>query len=165
MLILLCLNWSNLPTMRYKTQLASIRFFFCNFQHLAQQQGQQKIQWSMLWKRTFRHFQLANMSNGRSIPHPDIMRRIKARVVWSQTGCEHWEHCTAYDPKRRLRRRHDGKRTFYARKRERKRSRILWSEWPQWQESEFMMQRQRWCKTGNIWAMLKRDDWHPQSLK
>jgi len=30
----------------------------CNVKHLAQEQGQQKIQWSMLWKRTFRHFWL-----------------------------------------------------------------------------------------------------------
>jgi len=58
----------------------------CNIQHLAQQQGQNKIQWSMLRKRTFHHFRQANMANQQSIPPDDVFRQIMATVAWWQKG-------------------------------------------------------------------------------
>jgi hypothetical protein len=49
-LILLCSNLSNLPTLTYKTQLASMWSVSCNIQHLANEEGQHKIKWLMLLK-------------------------------------------------------------------------------------------------------------------
>jgi len=164
-LILLCSNWSNLPTLTLKTQLASMWSSSCNVQHLAPQQGQHKIQWLMLRKTSFRHFRRANMANRRSIPHDDVIWRIKTRVAWTERGSESWEHCAACDPKRSLRRRNDGKRTSQATKRERSGTRIMWSERPQWKESEVMTQRLLWCRSRNIWVLLKRDIRQPQDLK
>ena len=98
-LILLCSNWWNLPTLTQKTQLASMWSISCNIQHLAQQQGQHKIQWSMLRKRTFHHIRWANMANQRRNPHDDVTKWIQARVAWRQKGSQRWEHCAAYDLK------------------------------------------------------------------
>jgi len=137
----------------------------CNIQHLAQQQGQHKIQWSMHRKRTFRQFRRLNTANCQSYPHDDIIKRIKARVAWGQKGSEHWHHCIAYDPKRNIRQRKDGKRTLCATKTKRNQSRSMWIERPQWQECEFKSQRQQLCNSRMIWEMLKRHDRQLHSLK
>jgi len=164
-LIFLCSNWWNLPTMKYKTQLASMWSISCNIQHLAQQQGQHKIQWSMLWKRTFCHFWRANMANWRRNPHDVIIKWMKARVAWRQKGPKRWEHCADYDLKRSFQRRNVRKCTFQAPKKKRNGSMIMWIERPQWQESEFKTHRQRLCNSTNIWGMLKWHDQQPQSQK
>jgi len=80
-------------------------------QHLTQQQSQGKLQWSMLRKRTFRHFQRANMANQQSAPHNDIIKQMKARAAWKQRECEPLGHCAACDPKRSLQPSNDEKRT------------------------------------------------------
>jgi len=54
--MLLCSRWVNVPTLTWKTPLASRLSISRNIQHLAQQQSQCKLQWSILWRRTFRHF-------------------------------------------------------------------------------------------------------------
>jgi len=41
----------------------------------------------------------------------------------------------------------------------------MWIERPQWRECEFKTQRQRLCRSRNIWGMLKRHDRQPQSLE
>jgi len=51
--IRLCSRWLNVPTLTYKTQLASILSISCNIEHLAQQQSQCKLQWSILRKEPF----------------------------------------------------------------------------------------------------------------
>jgi len=137
----------------------------CNIQHLAQQQCQHKIQWSMLRRRTLRHFRQANMATWQSNPHDDVIKLMKASVASRRKQSEHWEHCAAYDQKRSFRRRNEGKPTVYAMKQKRNGSRIMWIERLQWQESEFKMRRMRLCKSRNIWGMSKRHDRQPQSLK
>ena len=69
----------------------------CNIRHLAQQHSQHKIQWSILWKRTFCHFRRANTANLRRNPHDNTIKWINARVPWRQKGSECWEHCAAYN--------------------------------------------------------------------
>jgi len=147
------------------TQLASMWSISCNIQHLAQQQGQHTIQWSMLRERTFRHFRQANTAHWQRNPHNVLMKWMKATVAWRQIGSERWEHCTAYYLTKSFRRRYDGKRNFQATKTKRNASRIMWIERPQWQENKFKTQRQRLGKSRNIWGMLKWHDRHPHSLK
>jgi len=116
---LLCSSWVNVPTLTYKTQLASILFISCNIQHLAQQYCQHKLQWSMLGKRTFRQFQWANMANRPSGPHDNIMKQIQARAIWKQKEFKPLGYCTACDPKRSLQPRYNQKCTSLATKRKR----------------------------------------------
>ena len=147
------------------SQLASMRSISCNIQHLAQQQGQHTIQWSMLGKRTFHDFRQADMANQWWNPHEDVIKWIKVRVDWRQQGSEHGEHCTAYDLKSSIRRSKDGKRNLSATKNNRNGSRMIWIDRPQWRESEIKTQRQRLCKS-RIWCgMLKWHDPQPQSRK
>jgi len=86
--ILLCSSWSNIPTLTYKTHLASISSISCNLQHLAQQQSQHKIQWSTLQNRTFGLYWQENTANCQSIPHDDAIQRMNAKVAWKQNGSE-----------------------------------------------------------------------------
>jgi len=111
MLILLCSNWSNLPTLTQKMQLASVWSTSCNIQHLVQQQGQYKMQGSMLLNGTFRHFRQANTANWQRNPHHNIINQIKARVGWRKIGSEFWELSAACDLTRSFRWRKDGKQT------------------------------------------------------
>jgi len=99
-LILLYSSWSILPTLTYKTQLASMWSISCNIQHLAQQQSQHKTQLSMFQKRTFPHFRWANTGNEDSNPHDNVIKSRQDTVAWRLNVSEHWEHCTAYDLKR-----------------------------------------------------------------
>jgi len=138
---------------------------FCNIQHLIHQQSQHKIQWSMLWKRTVRHYWQANTANRQSTLHDDVINWIKARAAWKRNGSEPLECCAACVPKRRLRRGAEEKLTSYATKRRRHESRIMWKERPLWQESELKTQRQQLKRSRMIWEMLKRRDWQPPSLK
>ena len=108
---LLCSRWVNIPTLTWKTKLASILSISCNIWHLTQQQSQGKLQGLMLWKRTFRHFWWANIVNRQSTPHNDVIKRMKARAAWTQGMSEPWGHCTTCNPKRSLRPRNDEKRT------------------------------------------------------
>lgn len=72
MMILLSSNWLNLLTLTYNTQLDSMGSSSCNIRHLAQQEGQQRIQWSMLGNRTISHLLPGNGSNSLRVPHHDI---------------------------------------------------------------------------------------------
>jgi len=135
----------------------------CNIEHLSEQ-GEYKIQWSMLGKRTFRHFRQASMANQWSNPHHNIIKRIMAREVWKQAGSEHWEYWAAYDLKNSIQRRKVGKPTLPAKHWKRNRSRIIWIDRLLWQECEFKKQSQWLCKSRNIWEMFKRHDRQPQSL-
>jgi len=137
----------------------------CNIQHLTQQQSQLKIQWSILRKRTFHHFQQANTATWPSYTHDDVIKQIMARAAWRRKGSEHWEHCAAYRLQRSSVWRKDEKRTFWAMKRRRNGSRIMWIQKPLLQECELMTQRQQLCNTRKIWEMPKRRDQQPESLK
>jgi hypothetical protein len=110
--ILICSSWLNLPTLTYKTQLASMWSISCIIEHLTQQQGQHKIEWSMLQKRTFRHFRHVNIADGPSNPYYAIIKRIKTRAAWRPEGSESWENCAAYHPKRSFWQTRDGKCSF-----------------------------------------------------
>jgi hypothetical protein len=59
------------------------------------------------------------MVNRQIIPHDNVIRRIKATLVWWQIESERWEHGIAYDPKRRLPPKNDVKRTSSSTKSER----------------------------------------------
>jgi len=100
--ILLCSRWVNIPTLTWKTQLASILSMFGNIQHLAQQQSQCKPQWSMLRKKTYHHFRQAIMANRHSCPPNDVIKRMKARAAWKQTESEPMGHCATCDANRSL---------------------------------------------------------------
>jgi len=110
--ILVCTSWSNVPTFTYKMQLASILSISCNIQHLAQWHGPHKLQCSMLRKRTFHHFAQANPANRQRVRHDDVIKWMKARVVWCQKVCEPLGHCIACDPKSSLLWRNEGKLTL-----------------------------------------------------
>jgi len=145
--------------------LASMWSISCNIQHLAQQQGQHKIQLSMLQKRTFCHIQRANTANQPSNPHDDAIKQMTANTALRQKGFEHWEHWAGYNPKGSVPWRKVGKGTFYAKKRENNGWRIMWMERPLWQESKIKTQRHRLSKSRKIWEMLKRHDRQPESMK
>jgi len=163
--IVLCSSWSNVRTLTLMTELASMWSISCNIQHLTQQQGQHKTQWSMLRKGTFRHLCWANTANQKISPHVDIIKWMKATAARRQKGSDHWEHCPASDPKWSFPRWKDRKRTFQAMKRKRGGSRSMWREKPLWQESEFEMQRQWLCKSGKICVLLKTQERQPESPK
>jgi len=97
--ILFCSSSSNIPTLTYKMQFASMWSISCNIWHLAHQQSRHMIQWSMLRKWTFPHSRLAHMANRHFDPHDDIIKRMRARAAWKQRSSEPWERCTAYDQK------------------------------------------------------------------
>jgi len=139
--ILLCSRCVNIPTLTYKTQLASILSITCNIQHLAQQQSQRKRQWSMLRKRTFRHSGRANMPNQQSSPLNDVIKWMKARAAWKQREFEPLGHCVACDPKISLWLRNDMKRTSESMKTKRNGLSIMLRQRPLWQGSELNMQR------------------------
>jgi len=80
-------------------QLASILSISCNTQHLAYLQSQHKLQWSMLWKRTFGNFRRAHRANRQSCPHDDVIMRMKARVASKQKESEPLGHCAAGNQK------------------------------------------------------------------
>jgi len=157
--ILLCSRWLNIATLTYKTQLASILSISCNIQHLAQQQSQCKLQWSMLRKRTFDHFQLANMANKHSGPHNNIIKWTKATAAWKQKESETLRHCAACDPKWSLWPRNNEKRTSSAMERRNNGLRIMLREKLLGWERELKMQRQRFSKSRKIRAKLKMWDW------
>jgi len=96
-----------------------------NIQRLVHQQSQQKIQWSMLRKGTFRHYRQANKPNQQSAPHDDVIKLIKERAAWKQNGLQPWERCAACDPQRSLQRGKADKLTSYAMKRRRNGLRIM----------------------------------------
>ena len=60
---------------------------------LAQLQIRHKIQWSMLRKRTFRHFWWAHMGNRQTAPQDDVIKQMKPRAAWRQSGSHRWERC------------------------------------------------------------------------
>jgi len=153
--ISLCSSWSNVRTLTYKTQHASMWSILRDIQHLAQQQGQHMIQWSMVQKWTFLHFQQAHMANRQRSPDIDVNMRIKARAAGRQTGSTCWGYCATCDPKWNFRRRRDKKHTFLAMTRKRNGSRIMWREIPLWQESEFKTQRQWLRKCWTTWLQLQ----------
>jgi len=100
--VLLCSRWVNVLTLTYKTQLASILSISGNMQHLAQQQSEYLLQWSMLQEKTFRHFRRADTANRqRGLPN-DVIEQMKARAAWRQQESEPLGHCVACDPKRTL---------------------------------------------------------------
>jgi len=130
---LLCWSWVNIPTLTYKTQLASILSISCDIQHLAQQHCQHKLQWAMLWKSTYRHFRWANMANRPSSSPNNVINRIKERPTQEQTLTEPLGHCAACNPKRHFQRRYDKKRTSYAIYRKRNGSKIVLRDKRLWQ--------------------------------
>jgi len=68
--ILLSSRWSNvLPTLTDKTPVASRLSITSNTQHLADQQSQHKLQWSMTWKWTLRYFLQAKRPNKPTSPY------------------------------------------------------------------------------------------------
>jgi len=83
-------------------QLASMWSIFCNIQHLVHQHSQHRISWSMLPRRTFRHYWLANTANRQTSPHDEVSKWINTRVAWNQNGSEPLERCAACDSKRCL---------------------------------------------------------------
>jgi len=109
--MLLFSRWINVPTLTYKMQLASILSISCNIQHIGKQQSHRKLQWSTLWKTTFRHFQQANMANPQPSPHNNVIKRRMARVAWKPKESELLRHCAACDIKRSLQLRHNEKCT------------------------------------------------------
>jgi len=163
--ILLWSSRSSVPTSTYMTQVASMGSISCNIEILAQQQSHHKIQWSMLWKRTFHHYQQAIMGNQPSAPHDDVIKRMQTWAAWRLKGSEHLEHCAACDLKSSLRQGNDVKHTFWAMKSRWSGLRNKWMERPIWQESELKTQWQQLSRSRKIWEMLKRRDWQPQSLK
>jgi len=163
--ILLCSRWVNVPTLTQKTLLASILSITCNIQHVAQQQSPRKLQWWMLWRRTFRHSRQAGTVNRQSDQPNHVIMQMKARAGWMQRESEPLGHCAAWDPERSLRRKSDEKRTSQPMKRKRNGLRIMLREKPLGQESEFKMQRQRFNKSRTIWRRLILRDWHPENLK
>jgi len=62
-------------------QLASMWSISCNIRHLAHQQSQHTIHWSMLQERTIRHNWQANTPTRESAPHYHALKRMKARAV------------------------------------------------------------------------------------
>jgi hypothetical protein len=109
---LVCSNWSTLPTLTWSMQLASMWSISCNIQHLPQQRDQHKMQWSMHWKRTFHHFQQANMATQRSHSHNDINMQLRARLCWRWTGSKYLDHFAASNLKWSFWWRNDRKHTF-----------------------------------------------------
>jgi len=75
-------------------------FISCNIQHFTQQQSQLKLQLSMLQKRTFCHFRLANTANQARDLQDDIIKQMQARMPWKLEWSELLEHCEGCDPKR-----------------------------------------------------------------
>jgi len=146
-------------------QLASILSMSCNIQHLAQQQWQREIKWSMLRKRYFLHFRRAGKVNRQRGLLNHIIKWITERVAWRPKESEPLGHCVAWDPKRRLRRRNDEKRTSQPIKSKTNELRIMLREKPLGQESELKTQRQRFSKSRKIWSMVKSLDWQTESLK
>jgi len=146
-------------------QLASILSMSCNIQHLAQQQWQRKIKWSMLRKRYFLHFRRAEKVNRQCGLLNHIIKWITERVAWRPKESEPLGHCVAWDPKRRLRRRNDEKRTSQPIKSKTNELRIMLREKPLGQERELKTQRQRLGKSRKIWSMVKSRDWQTESLK
>ena len=126
--ILLCSRWLNVPTLTWKTQLASILSISCNVQYLAQQHSQNRLQWSMLQHRTFRRFRRANTVSWEGGPHDNVIKQMKAEVAWKQKGFERCGHCAVCDPNVSLRSKNDEKRTSYATNRKMNVSRIVLSE-------------------------------------
>jgi len=137
----------------------------CNIQHLVHQHNQHNIQWSMLQIRTMHHYQKVNTANRQSIPHDNIIKRIKVIAAWMQNGFELLIRCTAWEPKRSLRQAHDGKHTLWATETQRNWSRIMWKERPLWHESELNTHRQELSRRRKKWEMLNTRDWQPPSLK
>jgi len=164
-LILLCSRWVNVPTLTWKTQLASIVSISCNIQHFAQQQSQCKLQWSMLRNRSFRHIQQANMANRHSGQPNDMIKRMKARTVRKEKECKHLGYCAPCNPKGSLRSRNNEKRTSQAMKRKRNGSRIMLREKPPGQDTKFEMQRQWFSKSMKIWKKLTSQDWWTKHTK
>jgi len=108
----LCPSWSNESTMTFETQLPCILSISCNIQHLAQQHGDYKLQWSMLRNRTLCRFRWGNPANQQCIQHDHVIKWMKAKAAWKQKEFEPFGHCAASDAKRRLRQRKDWKCTF-----------------------------------------------------
>jgi len=160
-----CSRWFNIPTLTYKTQLASILSICCNIQHPAQQQSQHKLQWSMLQRRTFHHFRLANTATWKCVLHDDIINQMRARAASKQKEHEPLGHCAACDPKRSLRQRNDEKRTSYTTNRKRNGWRIIMRVKPLGHDSKLKTQRQWLGKSRMIQRQVKMRDWRPESLK
>jgi len=64
--------------------LACMWSISCKLKHLAHQQSQQKIQWSMLRKRSSPHYWTDNTANQHSAPPEDVIRGMKER----KCGCK-----------------------------------------------------------------------------
>jgi hypothetical protein len=86
-------------------------------QHLAQQQSQHKLQWSILGKRTFRHIWQASMANQHSGPHNVIIKRMEVRAALKKKESDPLGHWAAGEPKRSLQPRNEQKPTSSAMKR------------------------------------------------
>jgi len=163
--MLLCSNRLRVPTLTWKMQRASMWSISCIIQHLIHQQRWHKIQSSRFQKRTFRHHWQANTSNRQSAPWDDVIKWTEAKAAWKQNGSEPVECCVACDAKRSLQQGNNEKRTSWAKKRGRNRSRMIWKGRLLWEESELMTQRQQLNRSRKIWEMLKRRDWWLPSLE
>jgi len=143
--------------------LASISSISCNIQHLAQQQSQHKLQWSIIRKRTFPHIQQAYTANRRSVPHHNVIKRRMARVAAKQKEFEPLGHCVVCDPKRSVWPRNNMKCAFQAMKRKRNGSWIMSRERWEWEDSELKTLRQRFSRTRKICGKLQMGVWRPES--
>ena len=117
--ILLCSSWSTIPTLKLKTQLASMWSISCNIKHFAQQQRQLTIQWSMLRWRTCCQIWWVFTAAQPSSPVHNMIMRMTAIASCRQNRPEHWQHGTAYIVKSPFRRRKVKNCTFLATKRNR----------------------------------------------
>jgi len=112
MQIMLCWSWSNIPTVPYMIQLASMVSISCNIQHLAQQQCQHKIYWLIIRKKPVWHHWWAHMAYRQRDPHDDIIKLINGRASLQQKWSEPSEHFTGSDLNCNLPRWNDEKHTF-----------------------------------------------------
>jgi len=150
--ILLRSSWSDVPTLTWNTQRASISCISCNVPLRAQLQSVHKVQWSILWKGTCCHFWQADTVFRQSVPHYDVIRWMQARAAWKQKWSEPLGYCAACDPQRTFRRRKNKTRTFWNTKRKRHALSIPLREKQLWQENELQVQRQRLSRSRKIWG-------------
>jgi hypothetical protein len=130
-----------MPTLTEKMQLASILSITCNIQHLAQQQSQCKLQYSMLQIRLFRKFRWENVANHQISPHKKFIKQMMPSAAWKQRESDPLGHCALYNPKRSLQPSNNEKCTAEAMKRQRNGLKMMLREKLLSQESELNMLR------------------------
>jgi hypothetical protein len=138
-----------------KEQLPSILSISCNIQHLAQQQSQRKLQWSILQK------DVMATSSGQ-------IRQIE-KAVNPMTSSNKWRHerfqgrkspsAQGITPLKNQKEACSGETTRNALlkqfKRKRNGLRMMLREQPLRQERELMTRRQRFSNSRKIWRVLK----------